>query len=93
MKLSELKNIPESKMAEKHQDLQDAIANEYNLEDNDPMIQKIIGWLHNDDDEKVDEFMMDHYLDEMPYGTQKARTGDPKNWIADHVSHIFHKYM
>ena len=90
MKLSELKIIGESKMAERHQELQDAIADEYNLEDNDPMISKIIEWLNNGDPEGVQDFLYDHYYDEMPYG---VKTDDPSNWLADHVSAIFKKYL
>lgn len=29
------------------------------------------------------------FMDEMPYGTQKARTGDPDVWIADKLERIF----
>ena len=97
MKLHEIINferaLAESKMAEKHQALQDAIADEFNLKDGDPMIQKIVGYLHNEDDAKVDAFLYDHFEDEMPYGTKKARDGDPSNWIADHMSGLFHKYL
>jgi hypothetical protein len=27
--------------------------------------------------------LYDYYFDDMPYGTQKARTGDPHEWVAD----------
>jgi len=29
------------------------------------------------------EVLFDYYMDEMPYGTAKARTGDPYEWISD----------
>ena len=28
-------------------------------------------------------------VEEMPYGTQKARTGDPYNWIYDKLDSLF----
>lgn len=33
-------------------------------------------------------FLYEHYMEDMPYGTQKARTGDPDNWLADHFDRI-----
>jgi len=32
--------------------------------------------------------LYDHYMDEMPYGVMKARTGDPDVWIADRLQKI-----
>lgn len=89
--LSELLNIlSESKMAERHADLQDAIMNEFNLEDTDPMVDEITKYLtDNHDSDKLDDFLYDHFQDQMEYGTRKARDGDPKNWIADRMSEIF----
>ena len=29
--------------------------------------------------------LYEYYVDEMPYGTAKARTGDPYYWILDRV--------
>lgn len=92
MLLKELLEIHESKMAERHQALQDAIADEFGLEDTDPMIQKIIAYLDGKDSAKVDEFLYDHFEDQMPYGTRKARDDDPSNWIADEMSRLFGKY-
>lgn len=94
MKLSELKtltgSIVESKMAERHQDLQDAIMNEFDLEDNDPMVDEIVKYLtDNHDSDKLDSFLYDHFESQMAYGTRKARDGDPQNWIADRMSEIF----
>jgi hypothetical protein len=94
MKLSELKTLTgtvvESKMAERHQDLQDAIMDEFGLEDTDPMVDELVKYLtDNHDSEKIDSFLYDHFEADMPYGTKKARDGDPSNWIADQMSHIF----
>ena len=32
--------------------------------------------------------LFDHFAAEMPYGVQKARTGDPDEWITDHLGEI-----
>ena len=43
--------------------------------------------LHKDidqlDDEKLMQDLYDHFVVDMPYGTQKARTGDPDEFIYD----------
>ena len=31
--------------------------------------------------------LYDYYQDDMPYGVQKARSGDPHEWIADRITH------
>jgi hypothetical protein len=43
----------------------------------------------NDEDELID-FFMDYWMEngEMPYGTQKARDGDPGNWTADQMEKV-----
>lgn len=33
-------------------------------------------------------FLYEFYMDDMPYGTAKARDGDPDNWLADHIDSI-----
>ena len=30
--------------------------------------------------------LYDYYFDDMPYGTKKARTGDPYEWVSDHFA-------
>ena len=35
------------------------------------------------DDEKLMQDLYDHFVVDMPYGTQKARTGDPDEFIYD----------
>ena len=43
------------------------------------------------DDELTDdqyEKLFDHFSDEMPYGTQKAKTGDPHEWIIDKLKSL-----
>ena len=38
--------------------------------------------------DKIIEFVIDHDPQWMPYGTQKARTGDPYNWVMDNIEQI-----
>jgi len=94
MKLLELKSIAivESHMSERHMDLQDAIADEFGLDDEDMMIDKIRAYLDGEESDKMDDFLYDHFMSDMPYGTRKARDGDPKNWIANHMGSLFNKY-
>lgn len=35
------------------------------------------------------ELLYNHFSNEMPYGTQKARTGDPYQWIANKMDAMF----
>ena len=37
------------------------------------------------DDGELYEALYEHWLHEMPYGTAKARTGDPGAWIAERL--------
>jgi len=34
------------------------------------------------------EFLYEMFMDEMPYGTQKARDGDPYDWIISNLDYI-----
>ena len=43
------------------------------------------GDLHGD----LFDALYDYYFDDMPYGTKKARTGDPSEWLGDKVYSIF----
>ena len=55
---------------------------------------RIAKWIAgNIDDVEVESILYDHYFDDMPYGTKKARTGDPMNWISDRVSQDFKKEL
>jgi len=38
-----------------------------------------------DAEEELQYALFEHYVTEMPYGTARARTGDPINWIFDHL--------
>lgn len=90
MKLSEIKSLAESKMSERHADLMDAIMDEFDLTDTSPKVEQIVAYLvDNADSDDLDDYLYDHFFGEMPYGTQKARDGDPKNWIADRMAEIF----
>ena len=48
--------------------------------------------LHKDidqlDDEKLMQDLYEHFQEEMPYGTQKARTGDPDEYIYDKLEDL-----
>lgn len=99
MKLSDLNPIKspvvESAMSDLHLEkteaLEAAIMDE--LDCDQDMAEKIVGYLiDNEDSAEVDDFLMDKFMDDMPYGTQKARDGDPHNWIANHMEHLFSKY-
>ena len=37
------------------------------------------------DDPKLMQDLFDHFAEDMPYGTQKARDGDPDEWIYDRL--------
>lgn len=39
-------------------------------------------------EQELDAILYDMLQDEMPYGTRKARDGDPANWIADYFSEM-----
>ena len=48
--------------------------------------------LHKDIDQLDDEVLMQdlytHFQEQMPYGTQKARTGDPDEFIYDALENL-----
>ena len=37
-------------------------------------------------DSEIGEALYEMYYQEMPYGTAKARDGDPDTWISDHLA-------
>lgn len=37
------------------------------------------------DDQELSDKLYDYYQDEMPYGVQKARDGDPDEWIYERL--------
>jgi len=41
----------------------------------------------NDNEELYFE-LMDYFAEDMPYGTQKARDGDPVEWITEHLDYL-----
>ncbi len=54
------------------------------------MVKRIAAWLaDNATDDKVEDFLYDELHSEMPYGTMKARTGDPSAWIGDYMEREF----
>lgn len=93
MKLSELKII-ESKMSDLHQEKIEALMAELkdDFKCDDDMAEKLVAYLvDNEDDDEVDDLLFSHFESEMPYGTQKARDGDPKNWIANEMERRYSK--
>jgi hypothetical protein len=40
---------------------------------------------HDDLDSELQDRLFEYFLPEMPYGTAKARTGDPTQFILDHL--------
>ena len=40
------------------------------------------------DNEKLYEELYEYFLEDMPYGTQKARDGDPVQWITEHLDYL-----
>lgn len=96
MKLSEIKSfVAEGAVKQAYQNLLDAVAKEYKLDDDDT-IEAIAQYLLGDEGKNDDayEFLYHFYSanGEMPYEAQKARGMDPQNWVSDHTSDIFAKY-
>ena len=46
---------------------------------------------YDDLSSKIQDKLYDYFHDEMPYGIQKCRTGDPIVWIMDHLSELILK--
>ena len=40
------------------------------------------------DNEKLYDELYEYFLEDMPYGVQKARTGDPVEWITEHLDYL-----
>ena len=40
------------------------------------------------DNEKLYNELYEYFLEDMPYGVQKARTGDPVEWITEHLDYL-----
>ncbi len=37
---------------------------------------------------EIFEYCYEYWIDEMPYGTAKARDGDPMEWVFEHLAHL-----
>ena len=61
---------------------------------NHPAIQEFVKNPDRELSDEAYEIAFNYYLDngEMPYGTAKARTGDPYNWISDRLEQDFNSY-
>ena len=40
------------------------------------------------DNEELYSELYEYFLEDMPYGTQKARDGDPVQWITEHLDYL-----
>lgn len=62
------------------------IQKQFNLDET--QAQNVIDVLTKNEDMSDDVYsvMYDHFISEMPYGTAKARTGDPIEWICDRLA-------
>ena len=40
------------------------------------------------DNEKLYDELYEYFLEDMPYGTAKARDGDPVEWITEHLDYL-----
>ena len=40
------------------------------------------------DNEKLYDELYEYFLEDMPYGVQKARTGMPDEWIVEHLDYL-----
>jgi len=45
----------------------------------------------NEITEDIYNILFEYYMDEMPYGIMKARTGDPDKWILNQLQFEFNK--
>lgn len=58
-------------------------------EDELNIIRILIGEMEIDDNEELHEKLYEYYREEMPYGVQKARDGDPYEWINERLIYDF----
>jgi len=94
MKLSELKTLAESKMSERHQDLQDAVAEYFNLDDGDKMVLRIVDYLNGEGPElkSTYKYVLDALTSMIPPGAKeelKAREEDPEKWVEAKLNRQF----
>ena len=50
--------------------------------------RKILDGGEVNDNEKLYNELFEYFLEDMPYGTQKARDGDPVEWITEHLDYL-----
>lgn len=58
-------------------------------EDEVKIIRILEGEMEIYDDRELSDKLYDMYRDEMPYGTQKARDGDPYEWMYERLVEDF----
>lgn len=54
-------------------------------EDEVKIIRILEGEMEIYDDQELSDKLYEYYRDEMPYGVQKARDGDPYEWIYERL--------
>jgi hypothetical protein len=72
--------------------LRQAVCAYFDLEDDPGMVDRIIAYMNGDEDNQgTFEFLFNHFSERrlIPYGTQKAQTGDPYEWVADKLNELF----
>jgi hypothetical protein len=53
------------------------------------MGEALTRYMLGEDDSDVFDYLYDRLMDKMPYGTAKARDGDPYSFIADYMEDLF----
>lgn len=53
------------------------------------MGEAIARYMDGEDNDDTYEYLYDRLSEKMPYGTAKARDGDPYNWISDYMVDLF----
>jgi hypothetical protein len=79
-----LKELVESRMADAHQDLQEKLMSMFGFGDHDAedVLAFTLGESEWEDlSDEAREKLMSHYQKTMPYGTAKAKSGDPIQFV------------
>jgi hypothetical protein len=76
--------------------LRQAVCAYFDLDDDPGMVDRIIAYMNGDEDNQgTFEFLFNHFSERrlIPYGTQKAQTGDPYEWVADKLNELFGDFL
>ncbi len=47
--------------------------------------KELLDWYNNGN---TPIWLYEAFMEDMPYGTAKARTGDPDSWLSDHIDWV-----